>query len=245
MLKDFTKRQQEVFGIIVTRYIETAEPVGSRFVARRLDLSSATIRNVMADLEEAGFITQPHTSAGRIPTDRGYRYYIDFIMRTKRVGEDIIRLVDEQYHHTVRSLEDTLERTTHLISNLTNYVGITLYPQYEKVYLDGACHILEQPEFRDIKKLYGLLKYLEEKRSILGLLSDDFENDDLTVHIGRELKMNNLNDCSIVTRGYKVKGRSSGRIGVIGPKRMLYDKVIPTIEILSNALTAALERWEI
>jgi len=245
MWPDFKKRHEEVLEIIIKHYIETAEPVGSRHVSRRLNLSSATIRNVMADLEDMGFITHPHTSAGRVPTDKGYRYYIDSLMRIRKINESIVRMIDDQYHHAVRSLEDVLEKTSHMISSLTNYVGITLYPQYERIYLDGASHILEQPEFKDIAKLHSLLKCLEEKRNILNILSSDFGNDDLKIHIGAEMKDGKLSECSIVTRGYKVKGKASGRLGVIGPKRMLYDKVIPTIEKLADTVSDILEEMEV
>lgn len=245
MWPDFKKRHKEVLEIIIRRYIETAEPVSSRYVSRRLDLSSATIRNAMADLEDMGFITHPHTSAGRVPTDRGYRYYIDSLMRIRKINDGIVRMIDEQYHQALRSLEDVLEKTSHMISHLTNYVGITLYPQYERMYLDGASHILEQPEFKDIAKLHDLLKCLEEKRNILNILSSDFENDALRIHIGNEMKNGKLSECSIVTRGYKVKGRASGRLGVIGPKRMLYDKVIPTIETLADTVSGILEELDV
>jgi heat-inducible transcriptional repressor len=237
----FKKRHEQVFGIIIKHYIETAEPVGSRFVARRLGLSSATIRNTMADLEDMGLITHPHTSAGRVPTDKGYRFYIDSLMKVRTVNEDTVKMIFAQYHQAMRSLEDILEKTSRLMSSLTNYVGITLYPQYERMYLDGASHILEQPEFKDLDKLRSILKCFEEKREIFDLLSSDFEKNDLTVHIGRELKHNNLCECSIVTRGYKVKGKTAGRVGVIGPKRMVYDKVIPTVEVLADTVGGILD----
>jgi transcriptional regulator of heat shock response len=245
MQEVFKKRHEDVLGIIIDEYIQTAEPVGSRLVSKRLDLSSATIRNVMADLEDMGFIMHPHTSAGRVPTDKGYRYYIESLMHIRKVNEVTIRMISDRYRLAMRSLEDVLETTSHLISNLTNYIGITLYPEYEKIYLDGASHIIEQPEFKDFAKIHTLLRYMEEKREILSLLSDDFDTDDLTIHIGRELKHSNLSDCSIVTRGYKVKGKRSGRLGVIGPKRMLYDKVIPTIELLAKTVSNVLDDIEV
>ena len=245
MLKELNKRQQEVLGLIVRHYVETAEPVGSRYIARKVDLSSATIRNVMADLEDLGYIAQPHTSAGRIPTDRGYRYFIDSLMHLKNVNAEMVRSVKDHCSQTVRSLEDVLERTSHLVSNLTNYVGVTLFSQYDKIYLDGASHIIEQPEFQDLKKLYALMRCLEQKRDLLDLLRHDFDSDALTVHIGRENVSNSLNECSVVTKGYKVKGKVSGRLGVIGPKRMLYEKVIPTVECLADTLTNIFDDMEV
>ena len=133
MLQDMKSRREAVLEIIISHYIDTAEPVSSRYVAKKLKVSSATIRNVMVDLEEMDLITHPHTSAGRIPTDKGYRYYIDALMHLKKVNEHIVRMVEEQYHEAVRSLEDILEKTSSLMSSLTNYVGITLFPQDERV----------------------------------------------------------------------------------------------------------------
>lgn len=241
---DAKQRQSDVFALIVRHYVETAEPVSSRYIAQQLGLSSATIRNVMSDLEEMGFITHPHTSAGRIPTDKGYRYYIESLMRLRAVNENTLRSIHEQYHETLRSIEDVLERTTHLISSLTNYVGISLVPDRERLYLDGTSHIITQPEFQDLKKLYLVVRFLEQKRAILSLLHDDLMSDELRIHIGRENQLSDLSECSIVTRGYKVRGKPAGRIGVIGPKRMVYEKVIPTVEILADTVTEILERFE-
>ena len=245
MIKELNGRQQGVLEIIVRRYVETAEPVGSRYISRKLNLSSATIRNVMADLEDLGYIMQPHTSAGRSPTDKGYRYYIESLMHVKNVNMlEAKRSVKDQYGVAVRSIEDILERTSYMISNVTNYVGLTLSSQYDKLYLDGTSHIIEQPEFRDLRKLYALLKCLEHKSELLDLLKNDFEAEGVTIHIGKENFSNSLNDCSIVTKGYKVKGKTSGRLGVIGPKRMVYEKVIPMVEFLADTVTDMFDEME-
>ena len=245
MAKELNSRQQEVLGMIVRQYVETAEPVGSRFISRKLGLSSATIRNVMADLEDLGYIAQPHTSAGRIQTDRGYRYYIDSLMRVKSLNENTARSIQDEYSNAVRSLEGVLERTTHLISGMTNYVGLTLFEQYDRLYLEGASHIAEQPEFNDLKKLCAILRYLEEKRDLLRILHNDFKDERLTVHIGKENASNSLSECSVVTKGYKVKGKISGRLGVIGPKRMVYERVIPAVEFLADTVTNLMEELDI
>lgn len=244
MIDRYKARQEAILEIIIRHYVETAEPVGSRFVARRLGLSSATIRNAMSDLEEMGFIAQPFTSAGRIPTDKGYRYYIDTLMKVRRPNAETTRVIEDEYRSAVRSLGDVLEKTSHIISGLTNYVGVTFFPENERVYLDGTSHIIEQPEFKDIEKLYGILRCLEAKKGILNLLIKDLNDDRLTIHIGKENALSDLRECSVVTRGYKVKGKTAGRVGVIGPKRMVYEKVIPTIEILADTLTDILDTFE-
>ena len=231
------KRKEEVLELIIDQYIMTAEPVGSRQVGRKLGLSSATIRNVMSDLEEEGYVTHPHTSAGRMPTDKGYRYYITTLMHRRNLTDNMVKMVEAQYKQKVRTLEDVLENTSHLISSLTNYVGITMIPDVEKVYLDGASHLIEQPEFHDLGKLHNLFKCLEDRVSILKLLCNESGDDRLTIHIGKENKSSSLSDCSIVTRGYKIRGKSSGKLGVIGPKRMVYERVIPMVEYLADTVS--------
>lgn len=245
MHKDAKKRQEDILVMIVRHYTETAEPVGSRYIAKKLGLSSATIRNVMADLEEMGLITHPHTSAGRVPTDKGYRYYIDSLIHMRSINDAMMRAVRDEFRQTVKSLEDVLERTSHMISHFTNYVGVAMLPPSDRIYMDGASHIVEQPEFKDFKKLHTILKYLEEKRELLNLLRTDIENERLVVHIGKENKFSYLNDCSVVTRGYRVKGKMSGRLGVIGPKRMVYERVIPTVDFLADTVTEILNELDI
>ena len=231
------KRKEEILEMIIDRYIESAEPVGSRAVSRKLGLSSATIRNVMSDLEDEGYITHPHTSAGRIPTDKGYRYYITTLMHRKNLNEKVVKIVEAQYHKKVQNLGDVLEKTSHLISSLTSYVGVTMMPGVEKLYLDGASHMIEQPEFQDISKLHNLFKCLEDRVSLLKILCDSPDDDRLTIHIGKENKSSSLSECSIVTRGYKIKGKASGKLGVIGPKRMVYERVIPMVEYLADTVS--------
>ena len=244
MPKTAKRREEAVLEIIVRNYTESAEPVGSRFVARKLGLSSATIRNVMSDLEDEGFLMHPHTSAGRIPTDKGYRYYVNSLMHKRDVNDSVLHMVEEQYHQKLKSLEDVLEKTSHLMSSLTNYVGVTLMPDIDRVYMDGASHLIEQPEFHDIKKLHNLFRCLEDKVVILKLLCGESDDDSLTIHIGKENKSNYLSECSIVTRGYKVKGKKSGKLGVIGPKRMVYEKVVPMVELLADTVSTILSDAE-
>jgi len=240
-LKRLNKRQEEVLRIIVNSHVQSAMPVSSNFIADALGLSSATIRNVMVELEEMGYVTHPHTSAGRVPTDEGYRYYIDSLMRIRSLNEHIIETIEENYHRGIHSVENIMEKTSGLISDLTKYVGITIVTQLEKVYLDGTSHILEQPEFRDFKKLYAIFKCFEDKNTILHVLCGETDDGRLAISVGRENKLGYLKDCSIVSRGYKKRGKISGRLGVIGPKRMVYEKVVPMVEFLASALSEVLD----
>jgi heat-inducible transcriptional repressor len=110
--------------------------------------------------------------------------------------------------------------------------------------MDGASHLIEQPEFHDIKKLHNLFKCLEDKVSILRLLCDEADDDSLKIHIGKENKSNSLVECSVVTRGYKVKGKKSGKLGVIGPKRMVYERVVPMVDLLADTVSNILSETE-
>lgn len=235
--KRLNSRQEDVLRIVVNSHAQSALPVGSTGAAKTLGLSSATIRNVMAELEEMGYITHPHTSAGRVPTDEGYRYYIDSLMQIRELSGNIIDSIAEKYRRKVYSMEDVMERTSWLISDLTKYVGITVEPHLEKVCLDGASHILEQPEFRDFKKLHVIFRCLEDKISMLHFLCDDAYDESLAISIGGENKLTNLRDCSVVSMGYRRNGKMSGRLGVIGPKRMVYENVVPMVEFLADVVS--------
>lgn len=239
--KKLNKRQEDVLRLIVNSHVDSAAPIASNFVADVLGLSSATIRNVMAELEEMDFIMHPHTSAGRVPTDEGYRYYIDSLMHMKDVSSNTIDTIEGNYHRGIRSVDDAMERTSALISDLTKYVGVAVVTQFEKVYLDGASHILEQPEFRDFKKLYTIFKCFEDKNTILHILCGETDGGALAISVGRENKLAYLRDCSVVSRGYKKKGKVSGRLGVIGPRRMVYERVVPMVEFLASALSEILD----
>ena len=109
-MKNIADRQDRILEIIVSSYVDTALPVGSRSVSKILGFSSATIRNIMADLEEMGYITHPHTSAGRIPTDKGYRHYVESLMRLKDINKKEAKLIDEEYRYRRRNIDDIIKK---------------------------------------------------------------------------------------------------------------------------------------
>lgn len=133
MSEELGERNRKILEAIIEEYIESAEPVGSRTVTRRhqLGLSPATVRNVMADLEEMGYIQSPHTSAGRIPTDRGYRFYIDSILQVRQLTEAEQRLLENRYQLRGRKVEDVLREVGQALSAISNYTGIVMAPRME------------------------------------------------------------------------------------------------------------------
>src|SRR3989338_1131628 len=193
-MSDSTPRNDQIFDIIVRAYIESAEPVGSRMLSRNFDLhlSPASIRNVMADLEEQGLLKQPHTSAGRVPTDRGYRYWVDGLMEPEELAQDerdrirrelakartvealaerICKVISELTGQAVVVYLKSLKRVSflnHLLDELVEARKLTDFLEDEpELFIDGAARIFEQPEFQDVAKLRMLLRLFDEKLSFL------------------------------------------------------------------------------
>ncbi len=131
MEKELTDRQKKILSIIVDSYVETVEPVGSRMISKRynLDLSPATIRNEMSDLEEAGLVMHPHTSAGRIPTDLGYRYFIDYLLKREEISQHLAADISKQFRSEMEGLNDLIEKASHILAAMTEQTGIVSYPE--------------------------------------------------------------------------------------------------------------------
>ena len=336
-MQTLDERKMKILQAIIRNYLETGEPVGSRTISKYTDLnlSSATIRNEMADLEELGYIVQPHTSAGRIPSDKGYRLYVDHMMEEKeREVEELRELLLEredkmdhllkqvakvlaqntnyatmisapQIHRSkvkfiqlsrvdinqllaviviegnviknnILSVEDALDDETLLKLNilLNTYLNglsleeinlsmITAMKQQAgihssivgnvidavaeaikadedlEIYTSGANNILKYPELADNQKASELINTFEEKQLLNELVVDrlsDENNTGIQIYIGDETPVKTMKDCSVVTETYELEEGMKGTIGIIGPKRMDYDKVVGTLKTLMHQL---------
>lgn len=330
-------RKRRVLEAIIDDYIATAEPVGSRTLARKysLGVSSATIRNEMADLEDLGYLEQPHTSAGRVPSDRGYRYYVDEIMRPALLDFAERERIRHAYQVRVRELHWFIHQTARLVSELTLYPSLVVAPPLaqaaladlsfvplgsdtvlmmlktstgilenqtlvvpdefdadkladlaqeftrefrgvsinelkarildplqgdisryqelwqlalkwvtgrdgdeDKVSLAGPLNILNYPEFRDVDKVRRVLGFLEQETAV-ELVNRQF-SDGVQVVIGAESSLDDIQDCSLVTATYRLGGNVVGRLLVLGPKRMQYNRVTSIVEAVSEELSRAL-----
>lgn len=349
-------RKVKILKAVIKNYLETGEPVGSRTISKYADLSlsSATIRNEMADLEELGYIIQPHTSAGRIPTDKGYRLYVDDLMKQKAQELDDREKSVADQEKEISSMKDVLsekvDRVEELLQNVakvlakdTNYATMITTPQVKgnklkfvqlshlelnkllavivmdgniirnkvitvskeisqenmlklnilmntsltgltleemnmsiiskmenqagehtqivkevldaivetiskadnlKIYTSGATNIFKYPELSDSSKASELIYALEEKQSLSGLVmeeidqldEDDDENHGIQVYIGHETPIESMKDCSVVTATYELQDGMKGTIGIIGPKRMDYEKVVGTLKSIRTQL---------
>ena len=257
------KRQRSVLEMIVRYHTSTAEPVGSHLLSKDISLSSATIRNIMFELEEMGLIRQPHTSAGRVPTDRGYRVYVDSLMEL-----DGLLKSDEEYTDEAisglkpNSIEDLILKGLQLCSRLTtqacmasfptlkikqhllereeddtNSILSVLYDFEDRLYFDGAHYLAEQPEFANMEKISSVLKVLEDKKSILEILEEDLKERGIKIHIGSENRALEFGECTLITASYSVEDGISGVLGIIGPMRMKYERVIPTVDHIARSIT--------
>ncbi len=332
-------RKEKILKAIIQTYLETGEPVGSRTISKYSDLklSSATIRNEMSDLEEMGYIIQPHTSAGRIPSDKGYRFYVDQIIREKEsqvneMQEIMIQRVDRVellLKHMAQILAANTNYATLIsgpTSNLTKLKFIQLSRVEEKkllivvvvegniirnsfvnleedltnedvlnlnillnnslngltiqeinlgmiaklkeqagihkqvielvlnevseaiqaqdadlqIYTSGATNIFKYPELSDTQKASQLLNTLEHKELLKGLFDDKqlpaVSDPQIQVYIGDETPIQSMKDCSVVTANYVLGDGLRGTIGIIGPKRMDYEKVVGTLRTLVSQL---------
>lgn len=332
---DSEDRKAIILKAIIKNYMETGEPVGSRTISKlpELNLSSATIRNEMSDLEEMGYILQPHTSAGRIPSDKGYRFYVDEILREKEIETEAFK---DLMFKKVDRLETLLKQLAKIIARDTNYAamisGPTIHSNKVKflqlskidrfklllvavaegniinnkiididseiseseilnlnllintslngltveeinlsimnklrmdagvysdivdkvlrevaavfesatdnleIYTSGTTNIFKYPEISDREKASQLVNAFEEKDKLKEILAGVNDNDGIRVYIGNEVPISDMRDLSVVTANYEIGEGLRGSIGIVGPKRMDYEKVLKTIKTVMASL---------
>lgn len=241
-ITDYETRKKDILAAAIDTYVENAIPVSSEALARdySFDLSSATIRNVLAELEELGFLTHPHTSAGRVPTEKGYRYYVNYLMKEINLLENEKCRIESEYRKSIQELENLLDRTSAVLSDLTHCTGIVSFRDWQdRLFYKGASFMLEQPEFSNLERIRQILRMLEEKQKLTEIINRDLEKK-IEIYIGSEIHCQEIDDCALVMSAYKYKNKPSGRIAVLGPKRMKYAKAVSAVEYLSDLITELL-----
>jgi len=238
---DHNSRRKSVLNAAINRYIRSALPVASEDIAEEFDLSSATIRNIFSELDESGYLKHPYTSGGRVPTDKGYRYYVDFLIQQMDLIEEEKERILKNCRKKMKRLDEALENTTEVISEFTHYAGIVSFLEYEdKMFYKGISRILDQPEFKDTDKIRLLLKLVEEKNNLLDIINRDFSGK-VKVYIGSEIGFPEIEGCSLIVSGFNMKIQNCGRLAVLGPVRMEYERIIPAMEYISEVLSEVLE----
>lgn len=337
-----TERQRMILSAIIDDYVRSAEPIGSRSISKRgnVGFSPATIRNEMSDLEEMGYLEQPHTSAGRIPSHKGYRYYVDHLLGHGTLHNNDLDSMKGAFAERIQEMEGVIQHVAGMLSSLTNYTSIVLGPEVfsttlkhlqiipltettavaiivmntghvenktvsipegirmseiekvvnilnaklknvpliefksrlyneisselskyvngyqellavvesvlqsnekDRVFLSGMTNMLTQPEFKDVDKVKSIFDLLEEAPTLIKLFTS--ANEGIEIKIGAENSIEAINNCSLITASYSIGDKPLGTIGILGPTRMEYGRVISLMEHLSKHLEVVLGRW--
>ena len=335
------ERKQYILRAIVHDYVATAEPIASQLLVERhqLHVKSATVRNEMAEMVDMGLLRQPHTSAGRIPSDRGYRVYVDQLMPLVTPSSEAEARVSQVRQDLCREIDEVLTQTCRLLTSLTNYTAVAMPPETasptlreahlspldgrrcllvvvpsagdvkhrmielmapipaseltrlgnrvteqiqgmtpeaivsllgqggegrpeglfrqllemiavmlgprstEEVVVEGTRRMLQQPEFRDLGRLEGLLEALEERRTVLEALREAVGDEAVQVVIGEENLDIGLRDCSLIAARYSAGPDAFGAIGVIGPTRLAYSTAVPIVNLVAKRLSDLFGEW--
>lgn len=234
-----TERQENVLKTLIKEYVKTAEPVGSSFLADVFQCSSATIRNEMAELERMGYLMQPHTSAGRVPTDAGYRYYVNLLMD----GKELTRREQENVQADMLKLQSQYKKlariTAKLLSEYSDSMVMSGVREHEEFASSGARKLLENPEFTSTKEVANVFEAVDRFEEMIDLYSKKDANGEMSIqtYIGEENPMEEIRNCSLVVSEFTLPTGESGVIAVLGPKRMRYSHNISLVEYLTKLLS--------
>ena len=242
-IQDKEKRKEKVLYLIVKSFIKNCIPISSEFLCENFDLkcSPATVRNDMAELEEEGFLYQPHTSAGRIPTEKAYRYFVDFFLEKKELDikekNKILEVLNSEY-----DLETLLRKTSQILADLTEELSmVSFIGERGKLFTHGMKYIIKEPEFRDLQRLGTLLELLEDEDFIFEILNRDLESQ-TKVFIGSDLGVEEFKEFSFVLKSFRFEDGPKGRLAVIGPLRMDYERILASLDFISSCLNKILRR---
>ena len=336
---ELDRRKTSILGTVVYEYIATGEPVGSATLTQKynLGISPATVRAELASLDEEGYLDQPHTSAGRVPSDRGYRYYVDRLMLPETLTPEERDRIKAEVGRAAHQLDSVVDHASHVLSSLTRSIAFAITPRLSsqvfrhielirlgdrvvhvvlvtnlglaaqctvetgheidadrllraannfnanlqgtpladitiealnalaretrlpddllraiagilaehseadverRLFAGGAHNLLDQQEFRDLRKLRAILDLLEEQQTLYKLLHGSLESEGPRISIGHELPSADMSECSVVTVPYRVGDRNAGAVGILGPRRMQYARLIALINCMADSLNA-------
>lgn len=237
---DLTDRQKALLKAIIEEYIETAEPVSSEVVERKYDLgvSPATIRIEMVRLTEAGFLRQPHTSAGRVPTSMGFKLYVSELMKEKQLPVTAEVSIKEQLMAQRARREKLLKQAVSSLAQCCDMLGMALGDDGE-IYWAGAANILDWPEFYDIDVARFVLSLFDEFPRLQEIIGKAQGADPIHILFGEDLGFENLRPTGFVFTRYEMQTDGSGVIGVIGPARMNFPLVLPYVKYIRDLLYEA------
>ena len=233
------ERQEIILGSIIREYVDSAIPVSSSLLVEEYDfnLSPATIRSEMMELENEGYLYQPYTSAGRIPTDKGFRYFVDVLMQEKELTKKEQNSLQVELLK-LKAQNKMLARTTaKLLSTMSGNLAVSGVIDSDDFYKSGIQKLLSQPEFGDldsVSKMAEVIDYLDES---MEELSQELKNkSEVEIYIGKENPICGTNECSMVVSKYNMRNGEEGLLAIIGPKRMKYSRNVSLIDYLKKLL---------
>lgn len=243
-MHDLTARQVQILKSLIEEYTNTAEPVGSETLEKKHNLSAspATIRNEMVRLEELGYLKKPHTSAGRIPTAMAMKFYVKQLMKEKElsVAEEVAlkeRVWDyrERAQQCLRAITRSLAEKTHALAVATTNEG--------DIFIAGYANILDMPEFYDIDITKTLLSSLDEFDFLQSMFRQYQEDEDVHILLGEDLAPRLAGPYGFVFKRYMTPMHMSGEIGVVGPTRLNYTSIIPTVRYVGDLIEEIAKGW--
>jgi heat-inducible transcriptional repressor len=234
-------RQQKILTSVIEEYTNTAIPVSSDILVNKYKIkaSPATIRNDMSKLEKGGYLYQPHISAGRIPTDKGYRYFVEEIMKDRELSKPEQKKLQEELLKLKAKHTRLTKTTAKLLSNFSGNLAISGLLKKDEFAEFGMRELLEQPEFRELDevcKIAEALDYIDEK---FDSIVKDFKKGETRIFIGKENPIDKMPDCSMMVSPYELKTGEKGILALIGPKRMKYAKNKSLIEYMKKLLSSS------
>lgn len=237
MKKGLTARQTQILKALIDEYIETAEPVGSEALEKKygFGVSPATIRNEMAQLKRLGYLRQPHTSAGRVPSPDAMKFYIDQLMEEKQMSiTDEVKAKEEVWD--VRDdVDDLIKEATHALAQRTNALAVSMTDE-GKMWHSGYANILMNPEFSDLEITTTLFSLIEEANKMQKIFLETMTGSaPVEIVFGEDLDFLNLKVVSFCGSRFRV-GDRNGAIGVVGPARLKYPTVVPVLRYFSNLI---------
>lgn len=238
MTDALTARQTQILKALIDEYIETAEPVGSESLEKKysLGVSPATIRNEMFSLTSSGYLRQPHTSAGRIPTPKAMKFYIGQLMEERQmsVAEEV--KVKEGVVGARGDVDDLLDEATHELAQVTKSLAVATIDNEDKIWHSGYANIFKHPEFTDLETTSRLFSFLEEVQNMHELFFQRMTGESpVEVIFGEELGWPGFYPVGVVGTRFNLAGRQ-GALGVIGSIRIYYPRVIPIVRYFRNLL---------
>ncbi len=245
-----TSRQETLLGSIIKEYIGTAEPISSKFLEKMgfFDLSSATIRAEMNELEGLGYLAQLHTSGGRVPTDRAYRFFVDNLMGEEGLepATDCKRKIKRALYETSSDPREINKTVAQLLSELSDNLVIAGVPEQADFFKVGLSSLFEFPEFREFEKAFRLTSFFDEFEGMFDRLEREFWGDpaslaqgggeDMKIFIGKENPVRNIKDETVILARYNLPHNFRGSLTLVGPTRMDYGKNIGLIRYTTEEL---------